>query len=130
VLKDEEITLSRGGTEVHGADVARVVWKLLTLPDMRHETFHLSDLYVTTQEVVRLARQFADRPGPLPPAPPNPPENMLVCRRLEALGLSLGGLPLLEATIAEMVRAAQGSNPREAHIFSLSWLLCISGSNS
>jgi nucleoside-diphosphate-sugar epimerase len=108
VLKDEEITLSRGGTEVHGADVARVVWKLLTLPDMRHETVHLSDLYVTTQEVVRLARQFADRPGPLPPAPPNPPENMLVCRRLEALGLSLGGLPLLEATIAEMVRAAQG----------------------
>jgi nucleoside-diphosphate-sugar epimerase len=108
VLKDEEITLSRGGTEVHGADVARVVWALLTLPDMRHETVHLSDLYVTTQDVVRLARRFADKPGPLPPAPSTPPENMLICRRIDELGLSLGGLPLLETTVAEMVRAAQG----------------------
>jgi nucleoside-diphosphate-sugar epimerase len=107
VLKDEEITLSRGGTEVHGADVARVIWTLLMLPDMQHEMVHLSDLYVTTRDVVRLARQFADKPGPLPPAPASPPENMLVCRRIAELGLSLGGLPLLEATIADLVRAAQ-----------------------
>jgi nucleoside-diphosphate-sugar epimerase len=108
VMKDEEITGSRGGTEVHGADVARVILKLLTLPDMRHETVHLSDLYVTTRDVVRLARQFANKPGPLPPAPTSQPENVLVCRRLNELGLSLGGLPLLEATIAGMVRAAHG----------------------
>ncbi len=107
VLHDEAITSTRGGTEVHGRDVARVIWELLTRSDMPTDVVHLSDLYVTHRDVVQLARQFAGRPGSLPDLPEKPPENQLVCRRLAELGLSLGGIPLLEKTIAELVDAAQ-----------------------
>lgn len=107
VLKDEPILSSGGGTEVYGGDVARVIAHLLTAEIAGIDAVHLSDLYVTHREVVRLARAFAGRPGPLPPAPSAPPQNVLVSRVLPQLGLTLGGSAQLEAVIAEMVRAAQ-----------------------
>lgn len=113
-LHDQPVTSNGGGTEVHGADLARVVSALLTQPDIQADTFHLSDLYVTHREVVRLARQFAnkpDNPDLLPPPPTSPPSNILVCRNLPQLGITLGGLPLLEATIAQLVQAAQAGEP-------------------
>ena len=48
VLHDKPITSNRGGTEVHGADVARVIATLLTQPMLAVDVLHLSDLYVTT----------------------------------------------------------------------------------
>jgi nucleoside-diphosphate-sugar epimerase len=107
VVNDEEILSNGGGTEVYGGDVARVVWNFLERPDADAEVIHLSDLYVTHREIVRLTRQFAGRPGSLPALPARPPENMLVCRRLTELGLTLGGIPALEETVAELVRAAE-----------------------
>lgn len=107
VLRGDEFSSSGGGTEVHGADVARVIGEVLTRADLpQSDIIHLSDLYVTQREVVRLARHFAGKPGPLPPAPSTPPQNMLVCRRLREMGLALGGVPLLEATVAELVNIA------------------------
>ena len=96
-----------GGTEVFGGDVARVVWALISQPQIEHSVFHLSDLYVTHRDVVRIARRFANRPGPLPPVPPSPPGNALECRNLPGLDVQLGGISALESTIAEMVLAAQ-----------------------
>ncbi len=108
VLNGDEILSSGGGTEVHGADVARVIGEVLQRPDVpRSDIIHMSDLYVAHREVVWLARQFADKAGALPPAPARPPQNVLVCRRVGEMGLTLGGLPLLEATVGELVRAAQ-----------------------
>lgn len=95
-----------GGTEVYGGDVGRVVWAMLDRPEVRAETIHLSDLYVTHREVVRLARHFAGRPGELPAAPATPPQNPLACRRLAEFGMELGGRPRLEATVAELVHLA------------------------
>ncbi|HEX2620122.1 MAG TPA: NAD(P)-dependent oxidoreductase, partial [Phototrophicaceae bacterium] len=76
---------ARGGTEVHGDDVARVIWSWLTQSDTRAaaDVIHLSDLYVTHREVVRLARELvtqalANCPGELPALPVKPPENQLV----------------------------------------------------
>jgi len=66
----------------------------------------MSDLYVTHRDLVRLARRFAGRPGALPPSPSSPFSNPLVCRRLSELGVTLGGVPALEATVAELVRLA------------------------
>jgi nucleoside-diphosphate-sugar epimerase len=105
VLNDEQITSSGGGTEVHGEDVARVIWRLLEAPSLTVDTVHMSDLYVTHRDVVRLARAFAGIPGDLPPAPQSPPTNVLVSRSLAELGVTLGGVPALEATIAALVAA-------------------------
>lgn len=106
VVAGGEVTSTRGGTEVHGLDAARAVYALLERPD-RGGVFHLSDLYVTHRDIVRLARRYAKRPGSLPAAPPAPVANPLACRRLRSLGVTLGGVPLLEATVAQLVQAAQ-----------------------
>ncbi len=107
VLHNVEVTSRGGGTEVHGQDVARVIWHYLQQPSDATEVIHLSDLYVTHREVVRLVREIAGRPGTLPLPPPAPPENSLVCRRLAEMGLTLGGAEALESTVAALVRAAQ-----------------------
>jgi nucleoside-diphosphate-sugar epimerase len=114
VVDDTPVLSEGGGTEVYGGDVARVVWAMLDWPDLRAETIHLSDLFVTHRDVVRLARHFAGRPGTLPPAPASPPQNPLACRRLAELGIELGGLSRLEATVAELVHlaAARPDSPR------------------
>lgn len=107
VVRDEPITSSGGGgTEVHGADVARTIWALLTRPAIP-DSVHLSDLYVTHREVVRLAREFTGIPGALPPAPDQPTANVMVSRHLDDLGITLGGVSLLENTVHALVRAAQ-----------------------
>jgi len=109
VVHDETITSAGGGTEVYGGDVARVIAALLAAPTLAFDTLHLSDLYVTHHEVVRLARGIAGKPGPLPPPPATPPSNILVSRHLPSLGIALGGATTLEATIADLVRHAQST---------------------
>lgn len=106
VMHDEPVTDSGGGTEVHGADVARVMRAALERDDMpAADIIHLSDLYLSQREVVRLARQFAGKPGILPPEPAQRPNNMLVCRRIEAMGIQLGGIRRLENTVEALVKA-------------------------
>jgi nucleoside-diphosphate-sugar epimerase len=107
VVNDEPITFSGGGTEVYGGDVARTISALLTCPRIPFDTVHLSDLYITHREVVQIARKLSGHPGDLPPAPEKSPQNVMVSRYLDQLGITLGGRSQLEATIAEMVKLAQ-----------------------
>jgi nucleoside-diphosphate-sugar epimerase len=107
VLRDEVPVTARGGTEVHGADVARVIWALLKQSNPVSDIVHMSDLYVTERQIIERVRHLVNRPGALPTEPVGVPQNVLVCRRLAELGIALGGQPLLEATIAELVRAAR-----------------------
>lgn len=108
VLNGQPITSSGGGTEVYGGDVARAVAGLVEPPVLPCHTLHLSDLYVSHREVVRIAREFSGKAGQLPPAPDKPPSNILVSRYLPELGISLGGQAQLEATIADMLQKAEG----------------------
>lgn len=107
VLRGEPVTSRRGGTEVYGGDVARVIWELLARPPQAFDTLHLSDLYVTHRDIVERVLQIANIPGTLPPPPDSPPENVLVSHNLTKLGIMLGGLPALEYTLTLMVDAAR-----------------------
>ena len=107
VLQGETPAAARGGTEVHGQDVARVIREILFQPDVAPGVFHLSDLYISDRDIVRMTREMAGIPGPLPPAPTASPVNVLVCRRLAEVGVRLGGLPLLEQTLAQLIEAAR-----------------------
>lgn len=111
VVHDREIPSCGGGTEVHGADVARVIWHWLANPARASDVIHLSDRSITHREIVRLARAISGRPGPLPPEPAEPPANPLVCRRLQEMGILLGGGAALESTVAALVRAAEQHKP-------------------
>ncbi len=106
VLRNEPVKTSSGGTEVHGSDVARVIWEVIERRDLPLDIVHVSDLYVTHRDVVRLARQFSGRTGSLPLPPTAPLTNPLVCGRLEDLDIKLGGILLLEETISHMVHTA------------------------
>ncbi|MBI1279809.1 MAG: NAD-dependent epimerase/dehydratase family protein [Anaerolineaceae bacterium] len=106
VLNDHPINTNRGGTEVHGADVAKAIVVLLTRPKLDIPVLHLSDLYVTTGEIVRIAQALSGHAGELPPPSPEP-INVMVSRYLADLGIMLGGTPLLEKTIGELVQAAK-----------------------
>jgi len=108
-LNGEDIGPPRGGTEVFGADVARIVWALLSrpLPDIR--VVHASDLYVTNAEIAGMARRLAglDECGYREPA--SAPRNPLECRNLHRLGIKLGGIDALEATVKQLVDAVGNS---------------------
>lgn len=105
-MSNSPIHSNRGGTEVHGQDVAKTVAALLHRPTKAPDLVHLSDLYVTNRQIVEIARDLSNRPGPLPPPPDRPMSNALVCPRLSQLGIELGGERLLRQTIQTLVQAA------------------------
>lgn len=94
----------RGGTEVHGCDVARVVADLLADLDPPGRIVHASDLYVTTHQLVTGFQRLLGCEGPPPPPEPEPgPSLRLDCRVLREAGFSFGGEALLEQTLQELV---------------------------
>lgn len=97
----------RGGTEVHGADVARAVWLLLTAQDVAGRAYNCSDLYVSDRDVAEMVQGPTGAVGPLPEPSPAPPANVMETGRLRALGLEFGGRALLERTVAELVEAVR-----------------------
>ena len=101
-----EVSPRRGGTEVYGGDVARVVWALVSQPDITSDVFHLSDLFVSHESVVRITRNIMGVPSTTTRALIPPPSNPLECRNLSQLGIQLGGVKRLEATIKVLVDAA------------------------
>ena len=103
VLDYHPITTKRGGTEVHGQDIARVIWAWIENPPPKADIIHLSDLYLTTQEIVQKIRQYTGIPGDIPDAPNSPPQNLLVCNRITEMGINLGGTALLEKTLQDLV---------------------------
>lgn len=100
--------ISRGGTEVHGRDVADAIWRLLTDGRARGRVFNCSDLYVTTREIAEFVQSVAGIAGPLPPAPDRPPSSVMDTSRLEAIGWRPGGRALLEETVGQLVALQSG----------------------
>lgn len=107
VLRGDPITTRRGGTEVHGADVARTIWTLINQPKVTADIVHLSDLYITHRQLVELIQEMTGVNETLPLPPENPPNNLLACHAIESLGVELGGLPLLRQTLCELINAAR-----------------------
>jgi nucleoside-diphosphate-sugar epimerase len=100
----------RAGTEVHGRDVAEAVWRLLTAPAelVAGRMFNCSDIVVQHQDIARQVYRFAGISGPLPEAA-EAPRNVMESAGLERLGVTFGGWPLFEETIAELVEAMRAN---------------------
>lgn len=103
-----EAVPARSGTEVHGCDVAQSVWRLLQAEagQVAGRMFNCSDIAITTRDIVRLVHRIGGISGPLP-EDSQPPGNIMKCDGLKRLGVTFGGWPLLERTIAELVSAAK-----------------------
>jgi nucleoside-diphosphate-sugar epimerase len=107
VLQGEPCAV-RGGTEVHGRDVARAAWLLLKEPAASGNVYHCSDLYLTTRDIAHTVQKLSGSQGPLPAVPVQPSFNMLNCQKLRNLGWQPGGLPLFAATVQQLIELAEG----------------------
>ena len=116
VVAGHPVTTARTSTEVHGDDVAGAIWLLLSVPetDVAGRAFNCSDLVLSTREIVE--RMYAAHGGvggspPTLPSEPPPPDNIMRCDGLRALGWRPGGRRRLRATIRTLLDAAQRQIP-------------------
>lgn len=111
VRRGEAWPESRCGTEVHGCDVGRAVWMLLTAPGIAGRVFNCSDLPVSTTTVARMVQRITGACGPLPAEPSGPAPGTMSCDGLHERGFAFGGVPLLERTIREIVSILDVQHP-------------------
>lgn len=92
----------RGGTEVHGADVASAVLRLLQAAetDIAGKAFNCSDMYVSSRDIAALVQKCSGRDIALPATPSDKAAyNVMDCSRLTKLGMAFSGKTRLEQTI-------------------------------
>jgi nucleoside-diphosphate-sugar epimerase len=104
VARGEDVTCTRGGKEVHAADVARAVEILLTAEGVTGEAYNCYDRYISDHEVAIIARQLTGSRSQIHGTPPTP-KHQIVTAKLQALGMRFGGKPLLEQTVREILDA-------------------------
>ncbi len=109
VLRGGPIESTRGGKEVHAADVAKAVAVLLDAdPEtIRGQAFNCYDIYVSEQRVAEIAREIASVDCPIAEVNRGP-KNQIETTKLRALGMQFGGETLLRNTIGELVHACRG----------------------
>lgn len=100
--RTERVT-DRGGKEVHVADVARAVGILLQAEGVAGQAYDCYDMYVSEQEVARIAARLSGRNVVIPSSNPGP-KNQIDTSKLRGLGMKFGGLAPLEQTIDQMLR--------------------------
>jgi nucleoside-diphosphate-sugar epimerase len=108
VARGEDIDTSRGGKEVHAADVARAVEILLTASGtaggIAGQAYNCYDMYVSEQTVAEIAKEVTgSRLGIV--VHNKSPKHQIETGKLRALGMAFGGRPLLEDTVRQMVAA-------------------------
>lgn len=107
VMAREKITQVRSSTEVHGKDLARAVWLLLSTEESKisSQGYNCSDLQINTRTLVDMISKRLNLEVQLPIA--TEPIHPLRTDNLNALGWQPGGLALLEQTLHQLVDAVQ-----------------------
>jgi nucleoside-diphosphate-sugar epimerase len=110
VLRGERTERARGGKEVHALDVARAVELLLTVDAkaVAGQSFNCYDLYVSEEQVARIAKQLTDSPSEIA-ALNRGPKHQIDTSKIRALGMTFGGEPLLRRTVQELIAAHRGT---------------------
>jgi nucleoside-diphosphate-sugar epimerase len=111
VLHDEPVSSPKGGKEVHAADVAGAVERLLNADAkaVAGQAFNCYDRYVAEQEVARIARELAGSKSEIENLNRGP-KNQIDTQKIRTLGMTFGGEALLRRTVQELVEAYHQSN--------------------
>jgi nucleoside-diphosphate-sugar epimerase len=106
LLRGETIASAVGGKEVHAADVARAAGLLLTakVSAIAGQVFNCYDRYISEQEVARIAKELSGSKTTVADLNKGP-RHQIRSDKIQALGMTFGGEPLLRQTIAELVKA-------------------------
>jgi nucleoside-diphosphate-sugar epimerase len=88
----------RCATELHGADLADAVRRLLEAhgPQLGPGIFNASDILLDRHDLLARVRAITGCANPLPDRAPPPPPGAMACSRLMALGWQPGGFARLE----------------------------------
>ena len=106
VARGEDVECRKGGKEVHASDVARAVEILLTADNIAGESYNCYDRYISEFEVAEIAREVTGSRSAIRGVPPRP-KNQIVTDKLQALGMTFGGKPLMEQTVREIAGAIE-----------------------
>jgi nucleoside-diphosphate-sugar epimerase len=107
VVRGRPVTCDRGGKEVHASDVAKAVGILLAAEGIAGQAYNCCDRYVSEFDVATIAKRLSGSSAPILGRQTSP-KHQIVTAKLQSLGMTFGGLPLLEKTIGEMVAATVG----------------------
>ncbi len=102
VRNGDAISSSRGGKEVHAADVAKACEILLTANGIAGQAYNCYDRYIAVQEVAEIARMQTGSDSAIETFNKGP-KHEIRTDKLRALGMEFGGRALLEKTVAELL---------------------------
>lgn len=104
VLHGQSIESSRGGKEVHAADVARAVELLLRTDaaSVAGQSFNCYDQYVAEEQVARIAKELTGSTSTIVMRNRGP-KHQIDTSKLRSLGMTFGGEARLRQTIAELI---------------------------
>lgn len=104
VAQGHPVDCQRGGKEVHAADVARAVRLLLRADGIAGQVYNCYDRYISDYEVAQIAQRLTGSRSAIR-GEATAPQHQIVTEKLRRLGMTFGGLPLLEQTIAQLIAA-------------------------
>jgi nucleoside-diphosphate-sugar epimerase len=110
VVRGEDVDCRRGGKEVHALDVARAVEILLTADAIAGQEYNCYDLYIAEHDIADMAKEFSGSRSTIRGARPAP-KHQIVTRKLQDLGMTFGGRPLLEQTVRQILDAQGAAAP-------------------
>lgn len=109
IVRGEDVECSRGGKEVHAADVAKSVELLLESDGISGEAFNCYDRYISEYEVATLAKELCGSQSHISGGPKQP-KHQIVTDKIRALGMQFGGEELLRETVSQLVTVVQGES--------------------
>ncbi len=102
VARGEQVEVSRGGKEVHAADVARAAELLLSAPGIAGQAYNCYDRYISEYDVATTAKQISGSSAEIV-GQPRQPMNQIETGKLRELGMEFGGWTLFESTVGQML---------------------------
>lgn len=104
VAAGKDVSCSRGGKEVHAADVAEATDILLHSHGNAGEVYSCYDRYISEHEVATLTKQITESSATIGGDVPTP-KNQIVSDKIQGLGMQFGGDALLAATVQDIVNS-------------------------
>ena len=107
IRRGESVNCSRGGKEVHAADVAKATSILLTTGNnIAGEAFSCYDRYISELEVANLTKELTGSSSQII-GEPKQPKHQIATDKIRSLGMRFGGDMLLKQTISELLQGIE-----------------------
>jgi len=102
VVRGETVECTRGGKEVHAADVAVAIDVLLGASGTAGEAYSCCDQYISEFNVAQIAKELSGSTATVL-GESKTPKHQIDTKKLQSLGVQFGGDARLRETIAELI---------------------------